>query len=95
MEESTDISSELISIDYVPTKGKNAGQVTTIYYKDAVRNMVTYLKEVVSIEKDGIYKLDNAGNLWDDINYNNLANESGISFPNGKNQFNFLKDLFR
>ena len=83
MEESKDIPSELISIDYVPTKGKNAGQVTTIYYKDAIRNMVAYLKEVVSVEHDGIYKLDNAGNLWDDINYNNLANEAGMSFPNG------------
>ena len=95
MEESTDISSELISIDYVPTKGKNAGQVTTIYYKDAVRNMVTYLKEVVSIEKDGIYKLDNAGNLWDDINYNNLANESGIAFPNGQKPIHLLERLIQ
>lgn len=95
MEESTDIPSELISIDYVPTKGKNAGQVTTIYYKDAVRNMVTYLKEVVSIEKDGIYKLDNAGNLWDDINYNNLANESGISFPNGQKPIQLLERLIQ
>ncbi len=93
IEESVNISSELISIDYIPTKGKNADQITTIYYKDMARNMVTYLKEVVSIESDGIYKLDNAGNLWDDINYNNLANESGISFPNGQKPIQLLKRL--
>ena len=95
MEESADIPSELISIDYVPTKGKNAGQVTTVYYKDAIRNMVAYLKEVVSIEKDGIYKLDNAGNLWDDINYNNLANEAGISFPNGQKPIQLIERLIQ
>jgi adenine-specific DNA-methyltransferase len=93
MQESKDIPSELISIDYVPTKGKNAGQVTTVYYKDAIRNMVAYLKEVVSVEKDGIYKLDNAGNLWDDINYNNLANEAGLSFPNGQKPIQLLQRL--
>lgn len=90
---SKDISSELISIDYVPTKGKNAGQVITVYYKDAIRNMVAYLKEVVSVEKDGIFKLDNAGNLWDDINYNNLANEAGLSFPNGQKPIQLLQRL--
>lgn len=95
MEESADIPSELISIDYVPTKGKNAGQVTTVYYKDAIRNMVAYLKEVVSIENDGIYKLDNAGNLWDDINYNNLANEADISFPNGQKPIQLLERLIQ
>ena len=93
MQESKDIASNLISIDYIPTKGKNAGQITTIYYKDAIRNMVTYLKEVVSIEKDGIFKLDNAGNLWDDINYNNLSNEAGISFPNGQKPLQLLQRL--
>ena len=55
--------------------------------------MVTYLKEVVSIEKDGIFKLDNAGNLWDDINYNNLSNEAGISFPNGQKPLQLLQRL--
>lgn len=95
MQESKDICSELISIDYVPTKGKNAGQVTTVYYKDAVRNMVAFLKEVVSVEKDGIFKLDNAGNLWDDINYNNLANEAGLSFPNGQKPIQLVQRLIK
>ena len=93
MNDSKDILSDLISIDYIPTKGKNAGQLTTVYYKDAKRNMVAFLKEVVSVEIDGIYKLDNAGNLWDDINYNNLTNEAGISFPNGQKPVQLLKRI--
>ncbi len=95
MEESKDIDSDLISIEYVPMKGKNAGAVTKIYYKDANRNMVTYLREVVSCEADGIYKLDNAGNLWDDINYNNLLNEAGISFPNGQKPIQLIKRIIK
>lgn len=93
MQETKDVASELISIDYIPIKGKNEGKVTTVLYKDAVRNMVTFLKEVVSVERDGIYKLDNAGNLWDDINYNNLANEAGITFPNGQKPIQLLERL--
>lgn len=93
IEETKDIDNEIISIEYVPTKGKNAGTVTRIYYKDKVRNMVTYLKEVVSVEEDGIFKLDNAGNLWDDINYNNLANEAGLTFPNGQKPIQLLNRI--
>ena len=93
IEETKDIDNEIISIEYVPTKGKNAGIVTRIYYKDKVRNMVTYLKEVVSVEEDGIFKLDNAGNLWDDINYNNLASEAGLTFPNGQKPIQLLNRI--
>ena len=93
IEETKDIDEDLISIDYVPIKGKNQGTVTTIYYKDAVRNMVAFLKEVVSVEDDGIFKLDQAGNFWDDINNNNLANESSIVFSNGQKPVDLLKRL--
>lgn len=95
IQETADIESDLISIEYIPTKGKNAGQATRIFYKDRVRNMVTYLREVVSIEKAGIFKLDNAGNLWDDINYNNLASEAGVSFPNGQKPVQLISRLLQ
>ena len=95
MEETKDINSDLISIEYIPCKGKNAGQVTKLYYKDKVRNLVAFLRDVVSVQHDGIYKLDNKGNIWDDINYNNLANEAGISFPNGQKPIQLLKDIIK
>ncbi|NLJ17671.1 site-specific DNA-methyltransferase [Globicatella sulfidifaciens] len=93
MEETQDIDSDLISIEYIPTKGKNAGKVTRLYYKDKVRNLVAFLNDVVSQESDAIYKLDNKGNIWDDINYNNLANEAGITFPNGQKPVRLIRDL--
>lgn len=93
MEETQEIDSDLISIEYIPTKGKNAGKVTKLYYKDRVRNLVAFLKDVVSQESDAIYKLDNKGNIWDDINYNNLANEAGITFPNGQKPVRLIREL--
>ncbi len=72
----------MYSIEYTPIKGKNAGKVIRSYYKDD--NLIAWLKDVVS-EKDGkILKLDNMGNLWDDIQYNNLTKEGDVQFPNGK-----------
>lgn len=72
----------IFSIEYVPIKGKNAGQITRSYYKDS--NLIAWLKDVVDIQKNSIYKLDNMGNLWDDIQYNNLTKEGSVQFPNGK-----------
>lgn len=72
----------IFSIEYAPIKGKNAGKVIRSYYKDT--NLIAWLADVVSIEKQGVYKLDNMGNLWDDIQYNNLTKEGNVKFPNGK-----------
>ena len=72
----------LFSIEYIPTKGKNAGKVSRFYYKDS--NLIAWLRDVVSIEDNCIYKLDNMGNIWDDIQYNNLTKEGNVQFPNGK-----------
>lgn len=72
----------MFSIEYTPIKGKNAGKLTRFYYKD--NNLVAWLKDVVDTDGKLIYKLDNLGNLWDDIQYNNLTKEGNVQFPNGK-----------
>ena len=72
----------MFSIEYTPIKGKNAGKLTRFYYKD--NNLVAWLKDVVDTDGKLIYKLDNSGNLWDDIQYNNLTKEGNVQFPNGK-----------
>lgn len=72
----------LFSIEYIPIKGRNAGKLIRAYYKDT--NLIAWLKDVVSQDKNMIFKLDNTGNLWDDIQYNNLTKEGNVQFPNGK-----------
>lgn len=82
IEETKEYGKGIYSIEYVPIKGKNAGKVIRSYYKDD--NLIAWLKDVVQKENNKIYKLDNMGNLWDDIQYNNLTKEGNVQFPNGK-----------
>lgn len=79
------------SIEYVPIKGKNAGRMIRALYKD--NNLIAWLRDVVNIDKKGIYKLDNMGNLWDDIQYNNLTKEGNVQFPNGKKPEELVKRI--
>lgn len=95
MEECEDIEEDIISIEYVPQKGKNAGKITKLYYKDKARNLITWLNDVVSKEDNKIYKLDNKGNLWDDLQYNNLTKEGNLRFPNGKKPLQMINDIVK
>lgn len=79
------------SIEYVPIKGKNAGKMIRSLYKD--NNLVAWLRDVVNIGEKEIYKLDNMGNLWDDIQYNNLTKEGNVQFPNGKKPEELVKRI--
>lgn len=77
-----DVAGEIFSILYVPQKGKYAGQKIRVYFKG--ENLVAWLKEVVDVDGGVPYKIDVMGNLWDDIQYNNLTKEGNVQFPNGK-----------
>ena len=92
IEETKNIEGDIFSIQYIPTKGKNAGKMTTFYYKSD--NLITWLKDVVEKTDNKIVKLDNMGNLWDDIQYNNLTKEGDVQFPNGKKPEMLLQRIF-
>ena len=92
IEETKNIDGEIFSIQYIPTKGKNAGKMTTFYYKS--NNLITWLKDVVVKIDNKLIKLDNMGNLWDDIQYNNLTKEGDVQFPNGKKPEMLLQRIF-
>lgn len=75
-------NSGIFSVEYIPIKGRNAGKPVRSYYKDT--NLIAWLSDVVQKEGNVIFKLENTGNLWDDIQYNNLTKEGNVQFPNGK-----------
>lgn len=93
LNECKEIKNSLISIEYVPNKGKYANKKIRLYYKDEARNLITWLKDVVTIEDNIIYKIDNKGNLWDDLQYNNLTKEGNVKFSNGKKPIQMIKEL--
>ncbi|MFC3906838.1 site-specific DNA-methyltransferase [Clostridium disporicum] len=93
MDECSEIEEDIISIEYIPQKGKNTGKITKLFYKDKARNLITWLSDVIKEEDEKIYKLDNKGNLWDDLQYNNLTKEGNIKFPNGKKPLQMINDI--
>ncbi|WP_051168077.1 DNA methyltransferase [Marinospirillum minutulum] len=84
IDNSVDIETDLISIMYIPKSGRNQGKITNLYYKGPSRRLFTWLKDTVEIDSE-IFEKINAGNLWMDIQYNNVAKEGDVSFPNEKN----------
>ena len=84
IENSQEITSDLISITYIPKSGRNKGELTNLYYKGEQRRLFTWLKDTVEIGKSKIFKKVNSGNFWANIAYNNVHKEGDISFPNGK-----------
>jgi len=94
-DETQDIDSEIVSIVYVPRSGRNAGKEVRLYYKDKARNLVTWLSDVLTEEKGILFKLENAGNIWDDIQYNNLTREGEALFPNGKKPEKIIENLIK
>lgn len=84
MEATSNESSEIISAKYIPKSGRNKDKEVTLYFKGEKRRLFAWLRDVVQIEENGIYKLDSMGTIWDDIQYNNLTKEGNVIFANGK-----------
>lgn len=74
----------LISIDYYPVSGRNKGKLTTVYFVGENKRLVSFFKNVCTRERGYIYKKEKVGSLWDDLNWNNVNREGGVTFSGGK-----------
>ncbi|WP_311134644.1 site-specific DNA-methyltransferase [Pediococcus pentosaceus] len=95
MEETKNIDTGLVSIEYVPTKGKNKDKLTEIFYTTTgATNMLMFLSDMLTEGKDGrlLYK-EKLTTLWDNIQYNNLSKEGKVDFPNGKKPEKLLQNV--
>lgn len=95
MEETKEVDSGLVSIEYTPNKGKNKDNLTEILYTGTgATNMLMFLSDMLTEDKDGklLYK-EKLTTLWDDIQYNNLAKEGKVEFPNGKKPEKLLQNV--
>lgn len=81
----------MYEVEYVPRSGRMKGQkVTHHYISNSVRRVI-WLNDVVE-EIDGtLFKKERLSTLWDDIDYNNVGKEGGISYPNGKKPIELIK----
>ncbi|HAD46876.1 MAG: site-specific DNA-methyltransferase [Alcanivorax sp.] len=87
------IDSEIFSIKYKPQKGRNAGQEVQLFYRGRSRELFAWLKDIVEKEGEEILRKESKGNLWDDIQFNNIIKEGGVPFSNGKKPIELIQDI--
>lgn len=85
IKERENIKTDLISIEYIPRSGKNKGVVYEQFYKGEKCRLLAWLKDIVEIRGETIYKRNLQGTFWNFTSVlNNLNKEGGVLFPNGK-----------
>ncbi|MDU1442063.1 MAG: site-specific DNA-methyltransferase [Clostridium cochlearium] len=84
MDETSNVKNEIVSIEYVPIKGKNKDKKMEVLYKGSKRNMFMFLSDMVTSDNGTFSYLEKITTLWEDIQYNNLAKEGEVDFTNGK-----------
>jgi len=75
---------KLYSVDYVPSRGKNQGQETTLYYYNC--ELLSWLKDTTTLENGMLSKSQKMTTLWKhgEIPKADIANEGGVYFPRSK-----------
>jgi adenine-specific DNA-methyltransferase len=83
----------LFSIEYIPVSGRNKGKRTTVYYVGKQKRQVIWLSDIAQREESRVILKGKLSTLWDDLNWNNVAKEGGITFPNGKKPTAFIQRM--
>jgi adenine-specific DNA-methyltransferase len=83
----------LFSIKYTPKSGKQKGKITTVYYVGEQKRQVIWLADIARVDKDSVILKGQLSTLWDGFNWNNVAKEGGITFPNGKKPIDFIERI--
>ncbi len=91
MNELAGLDYPMVGLEYVPSKGKNAGNLVEILYKGDQRRMMMFLSDTVEKSDGEYFYLEKINTLWDDIQYNNLTKEGNVQFPNGKKPESLVK----
>lgn len=84
MNETMEYEYPMVGLEYIPTKGKNGGNLIEILYKGNQRRMMMFLSDTVEKSDGEYFYLEKLNTLWDNIPYNNLTKEGNVQFPNGK-----------
>lgn len=77
-------------IEYVPTKGKDKGRKTKVYFKN--RRILSFLSNISTKQNGKLKKRSKITNFWEESN-SSLHLEGGVSFPNGKKPERLLQRI--
>lgn len=77
-------NNSLYSVEYTPSRGRNGGKETTLFYHNG--ELCAWLKDTAFLEGRDVVKTTKLSNVWknDDIPKADLGNEGGVAFPRSK-----------
>ena len=83
----------LYSVEYVPSRGRNEGKPTTLFYHNG--ELCAWLKDTAFLEGKNVVKTTRLSNVWknDDIPKADLGNEGGVAFPRSKKPEKLLERI--
>lgn len=83
----------LISIEYIPSKGKNKGQTYRYYFYNGA--LIVWLKDTAIKDEENkeVKKMVRSSNLWMENLHQGIATEGGVDFKNGKKPVQLIKNL--
>lgn len=84
---------KLYSVDYIPSRGKNEGVPTTLYYYNC--ELLSWLKDTTSLSDGNMTKATKMTTLWKhgEIPKADIANEGGVNFPRSKKPEQLLRRI--
>lgn len=79
--------------EYIPTKGKNKGQIVNnlVYKKEGVLMLKDYTD--VDYKNKKVWKLEHITNILHDDWWQGISNEGGVTLKNGKKPEILLKTI--
>lgn len=83
----------LYSVEYIPSRGKNKGKLTTNYYYN--KEIFAWLSDSAEIKDDRVVKTNKMTDFWrhEDIPKANLANEGGVKLKRSKKPEALIKRI--
>lgn len=81
------------SVDYIPSRGKNKDEQTTLYYYNC--ELLSWLKDTTTLENGMLTKSQKMTTLWkhSEIPKADIANEGGVYFPRSKKPEQLLRRI--
>lgn len=83
----------LYSVDYIPSRGKNEGIPTTLFYYNC--ELLSWLKDTTTLSDGNMTKSTKMTTLWKhgEIPKADIANEGGVFFPRSKKPEQLLRRI--
>ncbi len=83
----------LVSYEYVPKTGKDKNKLISKYIWN--KTLIVWFADSAIKNKDGVFKVESIGTLWDDISWGRLDLQGDVPFKNGKKPLKLLDRMLR